>query len=180
MDISETLAPNSDQMDAVDLLGAARTFTISGVSRGSAEQPVNVDLAEFPRPWRPGKSMRRVLAACWGTDASAYVGRRVELYCDPTVEFGGAKVGGIRVRALSHIDKPRQVPLLIKRGKSAMYTVGVLPDAPAPPATPALSDGEIEAATTVPELRRMWPSATPVQRHRIEARVAELIEEPSS
>ena len=79
MDISETLAPNSDQMDAVDLLGAARTFTISGVSRGSAEQPVNIDLAEFPRPWRPGKSMRRVLAACWGTDASAYVGRRVEL-----------------------------------------------------------------------------------------------------
>ena len=172
MDISETLAPNSDQMDAVDLLGAARTFTISGVSRGSAEQPVNIDLAEFPRPWRPGKSMRRVLAACWGTDASAYVGRRVELFCDPTVEFGGAKVGGIRVRALSHIDKPPQVPLLIKRGKSAMYTVGVLPDAPAP--APALTDAEIDAATTTGELRAMWPSANPDQRARIEARVAEL------
>ena len=172
MNISETLAPNSDQMDAVDLLGAARTFTISGVSRGSAEQPVNVDLAEFPRPWRPGKSMRRVLAACWGTDASAYVGRRVELFCDPTVEFGGAKVGGIRVRALSHIDKPRQVPLLIKRGKSAMYTVGVLPDAPAP--APALTDAEIDAATTAGELRSMWQAADADQRARIEGRVAEL------
>ena len=172
MNISETLAPNSDQMDAVDLLGAARTFTISGVSRGSAEQPVNIDLAEFPRPWRPGKSMRRVLAACWGTDASAYVGRRVELFCDPTVEFGGAKVGGIRVRALSHIDKPRQVPLLIKRGKSAMYTVGVLPDIPAP--VPTLTDAEIDAATTTAELRGMWQSASGDQRARIEGRVAEL------
>ena len=71
MDISDTLAPTSDQLDAVDLLGGPQTFTVSGVSRGSAEQPVNIDLAEFPRPWRPGKSMRRVLVACWGPDASA-------------------------------------------------------------------------------------------------------------
>ena len=28
MDITDTLAPNSDQLDAVDLLGGPRTFTI--------------------------------------------------------------------------------------------------------------------------------------------------------
>ena len=94
MDISDTLAPNSDQLDAVDLLSGPRTFTIEKVSKGDAEQPVNIHLAEFPRPWRPGKSMRRVLVAAWGPDASAYVGRRVTLYCDPEVRFGGAAVGG--------------------------------------------------------------------------------------
>lgn len=123
MDISETLAPNSDQLDAVDLLGGPRTFTITQVTRGNAEQPVNIHLAEFPRVWRPGKSMRRVLAAAWGTDATVYVGRRVTLYCDESVRFGGKAVGGTRIKALSHIDQPKTVPLLVSRGQSAMFTV---------------------------------------------------------
>src|SRR4051794_36812330 len=87
MDISDTLAPNSDQLDAVDLLSGPRTFTIKSVSKGDPEQPVNIHLAEFPRPWRPGKSMRRVLVASWGPDAATYVGRRVTLYCDNDVVF---------------------------------------------------------------------------------------------
>lgn len=123
MDISETLAPNSDQLDAVDLLGGPRTFTITQVTRGNAEQPVNIHLAEFPRVWRPGKSMRRVLASAWGTDATVYVGRRVTLYCDESVKFGGKAVGGTRIKALSHIDQPKTVPLLVSRGQSAMFTV---------------------------------------------------------
>ena len=65
MDITDTLAPTSDQLDAVDLLGGPRTFTIVKVSKNNAEQPINVHLDGFPRVWRPGKSMRRVLAAGW-------------------------------------------------------------------------------------------------------------------
>ena len=132
MDISDTLAPNSDQLDAVDLLGGPRTFTVTKVTKGSTEQPVDVHLAEFPRVWRPGKSMRRVLAACWGTDASTWTGRRVTLYCDETVTFGPDVVGGTRISHLSHIDKPRKIPLMVKRGKSATFTVQPLKDEPAP------------------------------------------------
>jgi hypothetical protein len=132
MDLTDTIQPNSDQLDATDLLTGPRTFTIQGVSKGNAEQPVNIQFTEFPRPWRPGKSMRRVLVASWGADASAYVGRRVTLYCDPDVVFGGLAVGGTRIAALSHIDKPKKVPLLVSRGKSAIFTVQPLPDAPAP------------------------------------------------
>ena len=128
MDISDTLAPNSDQLDAVDLLGGAQTFTITAAARGNAEQPVNLTLAEFPRPWRPGKSMRRVLVACWGSDASKYVGRRVELFCDPDVRYGGQAVGGTRIKRLSHIDGTKRIPLLVSRGKSAIYTVEPLPN----------------------------------------------------
>ena len=131
MNIEDTLAPDSQQLDAVDLLGGPRTFTVESVSKGNAEQPVNVHLAEFDRPWRPGKSMRRVLAACWGTDASQWVGRRVRLYCDPEVIFGRDKVGGTRISHLSHIDKTQRIPLLVSRGKSATYTAEPLTEEPA-------------------------------------------------
>ena len=167
MDISESLAPKSDQLDAVDLLGQPpRTFTISDVTKGNAEQPVNVHLAEFPRVWRPGKSMRRVLAACWGSDASTWAGRSVELYCDPDVQFGGEKVGGTRISRLSHIDKPRSVPLIVGRGKSGAYKVQPLPDAA--PAAPA--------DDRVTRLRAEWQTADPDRRAAIEAEVKALTE----
>jgi hypothetical protein len=130
LDMTESLAPKSDQLDAIDLISGPRTFTIEKVSRHNPEQPFNFHLAEFPRVWRPGKSMRRVIAAAWGADASKYSGQRVTLYCDPSVQFGGDTVGGTRISHMSGIDKPLKVPLLIKRGKSAMFTVQPLPDAP--------------------------------------------------
>lgn len=175
MDISDTLEPNSDQLDAVELLGGPRTFTIESVSRGNAEQPVQIHLAEFPRPWRPGKSMRRVLVACWGPDASAYVGRQVTLYCDETIRFGAEVVGGTRIRALSHIDKRKQVPLLISRGKSAMYTVEPLTEPAQPaPARPEPTAEQVAACTDIDELKAMWRASSADRRKQIEARVAEL------
>ncbi|HET6916877.1 MAG TPA: hypothetical protein VFH56_12375, partial [Acidimicrobiales bacterium] len=128
MDISETLAPASDQLDAIELVSGPRIFQIERVSKGSAEQPINVHLVDFPRPWRPSKSMRRVLAACWGTDASKWTGRRVELFFDPEVTFGKDKPGGTRIKALSHIDGPQSIPLLVSRGKSATFRVQPLAD----------------------------------------------------
>lgn len=137
MDITDTLAPKSDQLDAVDLVGGPQTFTISGVKAGiSAEQPVEVRLAEFPRVWRPGKSMRRVLAAAWTPHASEWTGRRVTLFCDPDVRFGGVEVGGIRISHMSHLAGPKKVPLLISKGKSAMFVVHPLGDAPAQQSLP--------------------------------------------
>jgi len=164
MDISETLAPNSDQLDAVDLIGQPRTFTITKVSKGSAEQPVDIHLAEFPRVWRPGKSMRRVLAACWGTDAAQWTGRRVTLYCDEKVRFGNDVVGGTRISHLSHIDGPKSIPLLISRGKSASFKVLPLADAPAP----ATFNPEVAA------LREEWKTADADRKKAIEAEVAAL------
>ena len=132
MDMSASIAPKSDQLDAIELVAGPRTFTISDVTQNNAEQPWNFHLAEFPRPWRPGKSMLRVMAAAWGLDGKKYIGQRVTLYCDPTVQFGNEIVGGLRISHMSGIEKPLKVPLLIKRGKSAMFTVQPLKEAPAP------------------------------------------------
>lgn len=175
LDISDTIQPDSDQLDAIDLVSGPRTFTIEKVSRGNGEQPLNVHLADFPRPWRPGKSMRRVLVACWGKDAAQYVGRRVELYCDPEVRFGGVSVGGTRIAALSHIDKTKKVPLLVSRGKSAIFTVKPLTE-PAPPTAP--TESEVAAVDDRNQLRGWWNEHTHL-RKVIEARVAELDAEPA-
>lgn len=142
-DISSTLAPNSDQLDAVDLRGnPPRTFTITKIDvKQNSDQPVSISLAEFPRVWRPGKSMRRVLAFCWGNDSSVWVGRKVELYCDDKVSFGGEQIGGTRISALSHIDGTKSVPLIISRGKSGVFRVKPL--ATPPPEQP---DGMVTKA----------------------------------
>lgn len=124
MDISNTLAPKSDQMDYEDLISGPKTLTIKGVRRGpSAEQPFQVDFEEFDRPWRPAKTVRRVLVACWGPDASTYIGRQVTLYGDPEVTWAGEAVGGIRLSHASHIDGPVTVALTIRRGKRSPFTV---------------------------------------------------------
>lgn len=132
MDITDTLAPKSDQLDYDDFIAGDRTFTIGEVRRGpSAEQPVEVVMNEFDRPWRPAKSMRRVLAAAWGADAAKYIGRSITLFGDPSVKWAGQEVGGIRVRALSDIDGPLTIALTVTRAKRAPFVVQPLtPPAP--------------------------------------------------
>ena len=159
MDITDTLAPKSDQLDAVDLsVSGPRTFTIKGVSKGNSDQPVEIALEEFPRVWRPGKSMRRVLAACWGVDASAYVGRRVTLFCDPTVKFGGEAIGGTRISHMSHIEKPLSVLLSVSRGKRQEFVIHPLPTATDTKAVTAALD-DIAQASSMPALKMAWDLA---------------------
>ncbi|GIG27151.1 hypothetical protein [Cellulomonas denverensis] len=176
MDLTATIVPKSDQLNAEDLLAGPVTVTVESVTGGSAEQPVNVNLREFPgRPYRPSKTQRRVLVKLWGAESSAYTGRRMTLYRDPEVKFGGIKVGGIKISHLSHIEKRATLVLTETKGKRAPHVVEPLPDAaPTPSAT--LSAHEIATSTDVAWLRETWKVAGPEQRARIQARVAELTE----
>lgn len=150
MDISSTTEPRSDQQNYDDYIAGPKTVTITEVKAGSAEQPVELHLAEFPgRPFKPGKSMRRVLIACWGPEASVYVGRRMTLYGDPTVRFGGQAVGGIRIAALSHLDSAREINLTITRGKRAPFTVQPLGPARDWAAELAEADGNPQAISVL-------------------------------
>ena len=170
-DIGDTLAPKSQQLDAVDLLDGPRIFTITEcVTNKSEEQPTTIKLAEFPRPWKPGKNQRRVLAFCWGGKGALYAGRRVELYCDTSVVYAGERVGGIRIRALSHIDGPMDAPIIPTRGKGGTWHVEPLPDAP--------TAETVATCTSTDELRAMYRSH-PNLRAAINARVAQL-SEPSA
>jgi hypothetical protein len=145
MDISSTIEADSTQVNADDLIGSPRTVTITGVNKGAADQPVNIELAEFPgRAYRPCKSMRRVLVLAWGSDASAYVGRRLTLFNDPSVKWGGQSVGGIRIAAMSHIQSRITVSLTVTRGKRSPFTVDPLPDEPAPQDTDSVTKAQLQ------------------------------------
>lgn len=154
MDITKTTEPRSDQQNFDDYLGGPKTVTVSEVKKGSAEQPVELHLVEFPgRPYKPGKSMRRVLVACWGADASVYVGRQLRLYGDPTIRFGKEQVGGIRIAALSDIDEPKTISLTVTRGKRAPFVVQPLD--PTVDYAAAIAD-----ASTLEELATLWKAIT--------------------
>ena len=67
MDLSDSIAPRSDQWNADDLIAGPVTVTIADAKPGAAEQPVDILLVETPkRAYRPSKSMRRVIVAAWG------------------------------------------------------------------------------------------------------------------
>ena len=119
-------APKSDQLNADDLIGGPRTVTITGVraNPGSAEQPVDISFeGDGGKPYKPCKSMRRVMVHVWGPDARQYIGRAMTLYCDPNVQFGGMKVGGIRISHMSHMDRAQTMALTATRAKKAPFTV---------------------------------------------------------
>lgn len=125
LDIADTIAPRSDQLNAEDLLAGPQVVTITEARVPGGEQPVELvtDVFGPKRPFKPSKTVRRILVAAWGKHASEYVGRRMMLYRDPAITFGGQAVGGIRVSAMSDIDEPLTVALTVTRGRRAPHTV---------------------------------------------------------
>lgn len=172
MDLSKSIQPRSDQINADDLMATGPTdVTITGVRAGKAEQPFDFDVAEFPgRAFRPGVTMRRVIIKAWGPDSDAYIGRRLRLYCDPTVHFGKETVGGVRISHMSDIPKRMTFPVTVTRGRRQPYTVDPLPDAAPTGPTPA----DVAACMSVEELRGMWQAASPDVQQLIQQRVEEL------
>jgi len=123
-DLSATVKPKSDQLNADDLISGPMTVIVQGVRLGSTEeQPIMLDLGNGLQPYKPCKSMRRLLIFCWGKDGNAWVGRRITMFNDPDVKWAGQKIGGIRISHMSNIDGSVSVALTTIRGKRKPYTV---------------------------------------------------------
>ena len=136
----QTIIPKSDQLNADDLIGGRSiTIKITDVSIIMGDQPVALSYeGDGGKPYKPGKSMRRVLVNAWGPDAKLYIGRYLTLYRDDKVKFGGAEVGGIRISHMSHIDKPITMALTVTKANRKPFTVKPLEaSTPAPPSPPA-------------------------------------------
>ena len=128
MNLSATIIPKSDQLNADDLIAGPRTIRISAVESGSAEQPVSIRYeGDNGRPYKPSKSMRRVLVTLYGADGNAYVGKRITLFREASIKFGGDTVGGIRISHASDIKDQVEMLLTEKRGKRKPYVVEPLP-----------------------------------------------------
>lgn len=125
MDISQAIIAKSDQINSVDLAGGPQTVTVVEVVKGSADQPVNIitDVFGPGRPFKPSKTVLRILANAWGRETNDWAAHRMTIYRDPAVRWAGEEVGGIRISALSHIDKAFTMNLPTSKGKHTKSTV---------------------------------------------------------
>ncbi len=136
-DLRFTVVPKSDQLNADQLIGGPMDITVTDVRVSSSpEQPVIVHYeGDNGRPYKPCKTMRKVLICGWGEDGRAWIGKSMRLYHDPSVLFGGQAVGGIRISHLSDIPADIRVSLAATKGKKALHTIGRM-QAPAPSLEP--------------------------------------------
>lgn len=154
MDIMKAISPKSDQLNADDLIAGEKIITITEVRIIAGEQPIIINyLGDNGKPWKPCKSMARVMVKAWGADANHFVGRSVKLFNDPTVKWGGMAVGGIRIAAMTDIDSPLIINLTASRGKRAPYKVEVLNHTP----TDTLAD-LFNKCACMDDLRALWES----------------------
>jgi len=128
-DLRSTIIPKSDQLNSEQLLGGPMIITVSDVKVGSgADQPVSVFYALDPgRPFKPCKTMRKLLIFAWGENGLNWIGKSMELFNEPSVKFGGEEVGGIRISRLSDIN-PRgiDISLTATKGRKEKHRVQLL------------------------------------------------------
>lgn len=158
MDLSQSIEARSDQINADDLISGPVTYTIREVINGKAESPFDFLLMETERAYRPSKTMRRVVVAGWGPEATNYAGRRLTVYREPSIVFGGKAVGGIRISHMSHIDTTLEVMAQVTRGKREKFTVQPI----------------TEADMRRIDLRNEWQTASAERRAEITAEVKAL------
>ena len=161
-DMSAAIIPKSDQLNSDDLIAGPITIKIAEVTiRGGQEQPVSIHFeGDNGKPYKPCKSMSRVLVANWGADAKQYIGRSLTLYRDPSVKWAGMDVGGIRVSHMSDIESAMTMALTATKGSRKPFTV-----------KPLVSEPEIdwkariEAAATLDELGEVWKACPAKSTH---------------
>lgn len=182
MDLSSTIIPKSDQLNADDLIAGPRTIRITNVLPGSKEQPISITFdGDNARPYKPSKSMRRVLVTLWGSEGDAYVGRRITLFRDATVKWAGEEVGGISISHASDIPAAVSVMLTVSRSKRKPHVVeplGVIAPtvtlANLPEAWPEWTNeerGTNRASLGMATLQEWWGSLTPAERKTLKPKL---------
>ena len=141
MDLRTTIEPKSDQLNADDLVGGAKTIKITKVvGHDSLDQPISIYFeGDNNKPYKPCKTMRRLLVQVWGYESDDYAGRSMTVYRDDSVKYAGVNVGGIRISHVSHIDKPIDVLITVAKSKRRPVTVHPLKVEPQEKSLPKLN-----------------------------------------
>lgn len=172
--LARALEPKSDQLNADDLVTGPITIKIRKMEvKGEGEQRISVYYdGDNGKPYKPGKSMGRVMVQAWGANPHNYIGRSMTLYCDPTVKWAGMEVGGIRISHMSDIKSKMTFMLTATKGNKKPYVVQPLVAAVGKPGDPehhlvsieeidvaALKKEATEAAKTGTEaFKKYWTS----------------------
>ena len=128
-DLSDTIRAKTDQLNADDFKvfpAHALLGQIKRVIKTGGDQPVSVWLSSWDQPWKPCKTMRRVMFELWGKESDDYIGRSVRLTRDPEVGFGTQlRIGGVRISHMSDVPKEIGNVVIVKtsKGQTRPYRV---------------------------------------------------------
>lgn len=124
-DMDPIIQPKSDQLNADSLLGGPITVRVREVriTQGQ-EQPCSVFYeGDQGKPFKPCKSMAKIMVKAWGNNSKNYVGKSMTLFRDPKVKWAGMEVGGIRISHMSHIERDLVTSLTASKGNYKPYIV---------------------------------------------------------
>lgn len=181
-DLSKTIEPKSDQLNSDDLIAGPITIRITkvGANLSSPEQPISIFFeGDNGKPYKPCKSMRRVLVNTWGSDGNKFPGRAMTLYRDPAVKFGGFDVGGIRISHMTDISKPITMALTATRANRKPFTVQPLvmqgsDGAPAEPSAELIDLAETASRGGMNVLEQFWAGLTKGDKLSLKSRLDAL------
>jgi hypothetical protein len=115
----------TEQLNADDLIGGPLVITIERVDvKPGDEAPLWIfHNDDKGRSYKPCLTVRKLLKAGWGTQTAEWVGRKMQLYRDPSITFGRDKIGGIRVSHMTDIGDGITEKLMVTRGKRKEFNV---------------------------------------------------------
>jgi len=97
-----------DNGDLVFTIGSVDKVTFEARNGKPAEQKWALTFAcEPPRKFTLNKTNLALVAKAFGKKTGAWVGKRITLFLDESVSFGGQLVGGVRIRLPKPAAKPK-------------------------------------------------------------------------
>lgn len=171
VDISDTLLAKSDQLNADDIVSGPITLKVERVNKVSApDQPIVIHYeGENGRPFKPCKTVRRILGKAWGTDASQWAGRLMTVYNEPSVKWAGKPVGGIRVSHLSNINGTIEISLQETKGKKTNHKIKPLKQDTKPQGSPVNNTEPANTDPNAPNIRLIKTDGSAMQLPSFEA-----------
>ncbi len=126
--VSHAIQAKSDQLNFDDFGGNKKVILIIDVKVSMGDQPISIFYdGHNGKPWKPSKGMLRLLCEAYGEESDNWIGKSIELYGDDKVKWAGKEIGGIRISALSHIEKSGLTAFIaLSRGKRRKATIPLL------------------------------------------------------
>ncbi len=156
-----------DHIQAAEFAGKTPTLTVKGVSlvrmedekKGERERGV-VHFRETDRGWVINRTNAESMAAMFGPETDAWIGKRVKLQA-VEVQFGKQRVPGIRVMGSPDIASPVTFTLKLPRKRPQQVTLQATgmrangtarpPPPPPPPAPAPVAGPPDDLPDTIPE-----------------------------
>ena len=126
MSWSDTTKAKSDQLNKLDLMCGPLTILITGaevIGTGDDIKGVIHFKGDNGKPYKPSKTMARIMSWKWGDDESKFIGESMTLFRNPDTRFGKKTTGGIEISHMTGMSDDDR--FLVSGGQRGMVSVKI-------------------------------------------------------